>query len=429
MVLIFTKAPYIGLLDRVISYIYFIKDRKHNQFFKEYFTPNKIIINALSISLKGNKFIEDEYLNLKTLRKNIERNNSFEYFELSILNYLASHILLKIERLNFGDSNLNFNELKSISLLVIYKQVIIQKINELTSENEVNTGIDLKEMEQYIEYIEKVKITNFKENFKYIYTKGLGSSNNFSFELILDSFDIKNDFFILEELPSKCFQLNYQDTIKDLSYRDLSDGEQSILQTRVNLERKIKDSNSTNCIFLFDEPNNNLHPQWEKLFIEYIIEVLKEYPKINFHIVISSHSPFIISDLPKENVIFLKDGVQVKGIDREQTFGANIHTLLSDGFFMEDGLMGEFAKGKINEIIYFHNLVKKDTHHKCLKKIYQKSKQKKFWQIQSIIGEEYLKQVIKNHLIEIESILLGKKEAKKEEIKRVETYLESLKND
>jgi len=37
------------------------------------------------------------------------------------------------------------------------------------------------------------------------------------------------------------------------------------------------------------------------------------------------------------------------------TFGANIHTLLSHGFFMEDGLMGEFAKEKINEVIKFLN--------------------------------------------------------------------------
>lgn len=34
-----------------------------------------------------------------------------------------------------------------------------------------------------------------------------------------------------------------------------------------------------------------------------------------------------------------------------KTFGANIHTLLSNGFFMSDGLMGEFAKNKINEAI------------------------------------------------------------------------------
>ncbi|MDZ7818513.1 MAG: hypothetical protein U5K55_07810 [Aliarcobacter sp.] len=36
-------------------------------------------------------------------------------------------------------------------------------------------------------------------------------------------------------------------------------------------------------------------------------------------------------------------------------FGANIHTLLSHGFFMKDGLMGEFAKGKIDLAIKYLN--------------------------------------------------------------------------
>jgi len=53
----------------------------------------------------------------------------------------------------------------------------------------------------------------------------------------------------------------------------------------------------------------------------------------------------------------------------------------------------------------------------------------KFWQTQSIIGEDYLKQVIRNHLVEIEKILLGKDMAKKEEIARTKEYLKSLEDE
>jgi hypothetical protein len=94
---------------------------------------------------------------------------------------------------------------------------------------------------------------------------------------------------------------------------------------------------------------------------------------------------------------------------------------------MEDGLMGEFAKSKINEIIDFHKTVEQKRHKDCLKKIYKK-REDRFWDIQKIIGDDYLKQVIKNHLIEIEKILLGKDKAKEKEIKRTEAYLKSLKN-
>ncbi|MFT5660742.1 MAG: hypothetical protein ACI9TV_001384, partial [Sulfurimonas sp.] len=77
-----------------------------------------------------------------------------------------------------------------------------------------------------------------------------------------------------------------------------------------------------------------------------------------------------LSDIPKENVIFLEN---YKKKDKEviekkqkigncknvtdeidiRPFGANIHTLLSHGFFMKDGLMGEFAKDRINDVYKF----------------------------------------------------------------------------
>ena len=82
--------------------------------------------------------------------------------------------------------------------------------------------------------------------------------------------------------------------------------------------------------------------------------------------------------------------------------------------------------------IYHDEILKKDlTHIDNKSKIteekekYQKFKEQ-FWQIQSIIGDDYLKQVIKNHLIEIEKIVLGNDEAKKEEVKRLKAQIELL---
>jgi hypothetical protein len=36
---------------------------------------------------------------------------------------------------------------------------------------------------------------------------------------------------------------------------------------------------------------------------------------------------------------------------KEQTFGANIHRLLADDFYMAEGFMGEFAKQKIKKVL------------------------------------------------------------------------------
>ena len=111
---------------------------------------------------------------------------------------------------------------------------------------------------------------------------------------------------------------------------------------------------------MLDEPELSLHPEWQR---NYIKEFIKTFSKSdnNIHLIITSHSPFLLSDIPKQNIIFLDKDEKgnckvVDGLkEKKQTFGANIHTLLSDGFFMDDGLMGEFAKSKIEEVIDYLN--------------------------------------------------------------------------
>src|SRR5690606_28187497 len=65
-----------------------------------------------------------------------------------------------------------------------------------------------------------------------------------------------------------------------------------------------------------------------------------------------------ISDLLSYNTIFLSNNdcsdvtiVKDSLEDQKQTFAANIHTLLADSFFVKGGLIGDFSKDKINEVI------------------------------------------------------------------------------
>ena len=125
----------------------------------------------------------------------------------------------------------------------------------------------------------------------------------------------------------------------------------AVLFQNINAERY-------NMINIFlDETELGLHPEWQKKYMQNILKSLLPLNTKNktINIYFLTHSPFILSDLPKESVIFLKNGKQDKGIIHKQTFGANIHTLLSDSFFMENSLMGEFAKGKIEEVINYLN--------------------------------------------------------------------------
>ena len=54
-------------------------------------------------------------------------------------------------------------------------------------------------------------------------------------------------------------------------------------------------------------PDIFLHPDWQKKYINILINFLNtNYSQYKFHIIITSHSPIILSDLPKENVIYLE---------------------------------------------------------------------------------------------------------------------------
>lgn len=113
-----------------------------------------------------------------------------------------------------------------------------------------------------------------------------------------------------------------------------------------------------NIYIILDEIELYFHPEYQRLFIS---ELLNRISKTNFknikniNLLFVTHSPFILSDIPKSNVLFLEKGKPAIAMS-ENTFAANIHTLLQHGFFLNSVPIGNFAKDKIN---YFFNLLHK----------------------------------------------------------------------
>ena len=73
-------------------------------------------------------------------------------------------------------------------------------------------------------------------------------------------------------------------------------------------------------------------------------------------IIFTTHSPIVLSDMPRSNVIFMKREENKCMVDayceHEETFGANIYKLFDDAFFLgKKGQIGEFAKTKVQFII------------------------------------------------------------------------------
>lgn len=124
----------------------------------------------------------------------------------------------------------------------------------------------------------------------------------------------------------------------------------------INIEKIL--INYQNINIVFDEIELYAHPDFQRKFINDLLKALNSIENLsqNLNLIFITHSPFILSDIPKQNVLFLEDG-KPKDFKDKNTFGANITDLLADSFFIGDGLIGDFAKEKIEEIIDWLNKI------------------------------------------------------------------------
>jgi len=147
--------------------------------------------------------------------------------------------------------------------------------------------------------------------------------------------------------------------------RKLSSGENALLNFYSVLYERVQNINKEQIydeyILLLDEADLGYHPQWKKKFINSIVKSLPAFFKISdkqstIQIIFTTHDPLTLSDIPMQNVVFLDKNEDEQTIINDyniETFGANIHDLLADSFFISDGLMGDFAKEKIKDLVLF----------------------------------------------------------------------------
>lgn len=173
---------------------------------------------------------------------------------------------------------------------------------------------------------------------------------------------------VAELMPPSFFKVNM--ILSDGSdFEQLSSGEKQRIHTVNSLVYHLLNLDSVarantkikyECVnVLFDEVELYFHPEMQRTFVNFIVDYLKRITLpgitgINFCFV--THSPFILSDIPDSNVMFLRLDDDQKAIQirkNERTFGGNIHELLQDSFFLEKGYMGDFAKFAIRSATFF----------------------------------------------------------------------------
>lgn len=137
---------------------------------------------------------------------------------------------------------------------------------------------------------------------------------------------------------------------KDIELQNASSGEFHLFTTMIGLMA----STRSNSLIIIDEPEISLHPNWQMKYLEFIRELFADTDRVTSHIIIATHSHFLVSDLPGENsnIIALKknedkiDSIEIS----KNTYGWSAEEVLLE-VFQVPTTRNHFVSEKIGEIL------------------------------------------------------------------------------
>lgn len=279
------------------------------------------------------------------------------------------------------------------------EELLDDYFKRLFDEDQSHITFKLKQILNYLRFI------NYKDNIKLIQEQTISIKSISDFITNIKNEKKHSQINFIELIPPPIFNIDIilkTKSGKHTEFKKLSSGEKqmiysvsSILYHLSNLD-SVKTTNTKtaydNINIILEEIELYFHPEMQRNFINHILNSisgieLNNIKTINFCFV--SHSPFILSDIPHYNIMFLenKENEAIQLFEEKSTFGANIHDLLKDGFFMDRGSIGEYAKSKISDTIEWLNSAREEQ----LKN--EKSQENRFDEFSS--RKEYHKKIIK----------------------------------
>lgn len=273
---------------------------------------------------------------IETFKVNEVKEN---HFKIVINAVVCNYIIFIHENINVPSLNLVKEKTELLKLL---------------SKGINNDNILLEEIIENVKSLEKELNSSLKMNIDGLFSKDLIFAHDFIsiYEKIINTSEII--FSPLNIPTSNIFLKNWLDTylltkkgvdFLHFQWRDLSSGELA----RLNLFSRFYDAlskeitkNKESFIILIDEGDIFLHPNWQREFINTLNKYLAPlFGTKKIQIILTSHSPFVTSDLTKSHIYFF-DPENPSNKVHEETFAQNIFTLFKDSFYLKSPI-GEFA--------------------------------------------------------------------------------------
>lgn len=166
-------------------------------------------------------------------------------------------------------------------------------------------------------------------------------------------------------ISSRLCDITYTHNVNSNSI--LSSGEEAMLNLfasiydAIELEPQKYSNIKSPSLLLLDEAEIGFHPEWQRNYIKTLLDFVKALSSVSgydYQIVITSHSPILLSDIPVNCCNFLKKEevsdyeFKTKNVRKSQpqTFATNVFELYRNSFFLEDGLIGTFAVEKLQNL-------------------------------------------------------------------------------
>lgn len=210
-----------------------------------------------------------------------------------------------------------------------------------------------KELYSLIESLENIDAKYFQKRGNYFVKKGCISSEVIKFSLS-NKFDF--DFYTMLKKISEfnddfsnynlfVYQYDYMSAGEAKSI-DIFSGVYQIINRNIGLKDK-------KLILLLDEPDKGMHPELTRKFISILNDFSEEIGnkyRCKFQYIISTHSPFLILDVPETNV-YRMDIKNEKIVLKRGNKGimSNVVDLIKDDFFLES-VFGELSEKYFKEV-------------------------------------------------------------------------------
>ncbi len=239
-------------------------------------------------------------------------------------------------------------------------------IDDDLTEHKTHITLKIRQTLDYIAHYDESPLNNINKQVNYPQNISAALAQ-YGYDYYLDSqeynrhVDPKSEF--AATVPPPIFYLDYlisRDSGGYYPFSRMSSGERQLLNTASaiayhlkNIDRSKSTSTKiayTNVNVVLEEVELYFHPEYQRQFVNYLLTQIAAAPfkrDLAINLVFVTHSPFVLSDIPRQNVLFLKNGAADRSM-QEDTFGANIHTMLQSGFFLNSVPIGDFAKVKIN---------------------------------------------------------------------------------